>query len=66
MAASNAIRSVSNFRHVTKLREIRDRVTVGITLDLMPRLNAAADRLYLSRAAFINMAIRRALDEAER
>jgi hypothetical protein len=40
-------------------------ITVGIALDLMPRLDAAADRLHVSRAAFINMALTRAIEQAE-
>lgn len=41
-------------------------ITVGIALDLMPRLDAAADRLHVSRAAFINMALTHAIEDAEK
>lgn len=40
-------------------------ITVGIALDLMSRLEAAADRLHISRVAFINMALARAIEQAE-
>jgi hypothetical protein len=40
-------------------------ITVGIGLDLMPRLDAAAARLSISRAAFINMAIVKTVENTE-
>lgn len=40
-------------------------ISVGIALDLMPQLDAAAGRLHVSRAAFINMALTRAIEQAQ-